>query len=153
MDQGSALPRPGASKPLVVGVVVLAAVVSFALSRVLWPTPAGMSGPPDRLLPGFVVLSVVESVVFGVGVAFACFGLPLLRRRASSAAFTWSAYVSVIWLLVSWWPHDNFHRVLSHDDWAGLLRIEYGFHLTLIAASLVVAVHFLRSLPSGREPS
>jgi hypothetical protein len=139
------------SRLLVGGVAAGAALCSLALSQVLWPMSAGVTGPPARLVPGFVVLSVVESLVFGMGVAFALTGLPLLRRGAAGPALTWATYLSVIWLLVSWWPHDNVHRVLPHNDWAGLLRIEYGFHLTLIAAALIVARYVLSMLE--RQPS
>ena len=52
-------------------------------------------------------------------------------------------YLSIGWLLISWWPHDN---VYSHngEDMQGLLYIEYGFHVTLMAAGLILAYSFLR---------
>jgi hypothetical protein len=144
--------RWGASR-LVGSVIVVSAIASFALSRILWPTPTGMPGPPSRLLPGFVVLAAVESIVFGLGVGFVCFGRPLLGDRTRGAALTRATHLSIAWLLISWWPHDNFHRVLAHDDWAGLLRIEYGFHLTLIAAAVITAAYFLRiAHTEGSQP-
>jgi hypothetical protein len=81
-------------------------------------------------------------------VAFLAFGRPLLNRMGRSAPLTAAAYLSVAWLLVNWWPHDNLHRVVGLD-WSRLLLIEYSFHLPLLAAGAVLARFFV-SLP-GRE--
>ena len=46
---------------------------------------------------------------------------------------------------VSWWPHDNMH-IHNGNDLQGLLYIEYGFHVTLMAAGLVLAYSLLTML-------
>ena len=142
--------RPGAPRVALIGVIVVCAVASFALSRVLWPAPAGMAGPPAGLLPWFVALGVLESMLFGLGIAFLLAGRGLVRRAGRHPALSWATYAAIAWMLLSWWPHDNFHRVLDHDDWSGLVRIEYGFHLTLIAASIIVAAYFVDTLRTLR---
>jgi hypothetical protein len=132
--------------PIAVGIV--GAVAAMALGRVIWPDPAGAPTPSADLLPFFILISVIEAVGFGAGLAFAVVGLPVLRRLAQPRALTTATYVAIVFMLVSWWPHDNLHRVLSHADFAGLIRIEYAFHATSIAAAAIVGGFFLRTLRS-----
>jgi len=129
-----------------VGLTVVAAVGTFATGRQIWVAPVGALEPPGDLLPMFIVLSVLESVLFGVGLSFLLFGYGLLARSRQPLALTYGAYVATAWLLVSWWPHDNLHRVTVAGNWRGLLGIEYGFHLTLMVAGLVTAFFFFRVL-------
>jgi hypothetical protein len=142
----------GRPRAVLIGVVVLVGVAAFALSRVIWPDPAGVAGPPANLLPAFVVLAAIESVLFGLGVAFLLAGFAPVRRFGRRTRLSRAAYAAIAWLLLSWWPHDNFHRVLSydHDNWSGLLALEYGFHLTLIVASTVVAAYFIDTIRTSR---
>ena len=62
-------------------------------------------------------------------------------------------YMAIIWLLVSWWPHDHFHSQVGSDMWR-LIRIEYAFHVTLILAAAVLG-YCLVTLAGDlqREPS
>lgn len=119
-----------------------AAIASFMLTRVIWPDPAGAPMPPANLMPFFIGLSVLESLIFGVGVAFFIMGLARMRGRSSLA---WAAFLSVVWSLVSWWPHDNLHRINPESNMAGLLRIEYGFHVTLMIAGAIIAYWLWRN--------
>jgi hypothetical protein len=122
--------------------ILLSGVPAFLLGHVIWPDAPGAASPPTPVLPVFILVSAVEALLFGVGVAFVIFGRRWLgadRSRLATAAF-----VAIAWTLVSWWPHDNFHRV-SHD-WYSLAAIEVGFHLTLIASIVIIALYFLRTL-------
>jgi len=122
--------------------VLAAGVPAFLLARVIWPDGAGAPAPPLPVLPVFIAISALEALLFGVGVAFVIFGrrwLPSDSSRLATASFA-----AVAWSLLSWWPHDNFHRV-THDFY-GLAGIEIGFHLTLIASILVIAAYFIRTL-------
>ena len=60
-----------------------AGLSAFLLSRVLWPpaprSPAATAGQ----LPWFLLLGVLEALVFGLGVAFLVLVLPLLRRASA----------------------------------------------------------------------
>ena len=126
------------------------AIISFLLSRVIWPEPIGMIGPEASLIPHFIFLSALESISFGIGVAFAIFGW--MKVRASLMAqskLNIAAFVSATWFLVSWWPHDNMHRVHAVNDFAGLLRIEYLFHFTLIIAGGIVALFLWRQISNN----
>ena len=131
--------------PRVLLVTLLAGVPAF-LGSVLWPPPPGMPSPTGGQLALFILLLALEALLFGLGVAFLLFGLPLVRRRTgASARGTWATFISIGWFLVSWWPHDNLH-IHTGQDLGTLLFIEYAFHVTLMLAALVVAAAFLRPL-------
>jgi len=136
-----------------IGVTVAAALVSLGLGRTIWPAPAGGLQPPASLLPFFVVLSLAESILFGLGIAFIVFGFGMVARSRQPLWLTYAAYGAIAWLLVSWWPHDNLHRVTLAGNWNGLLGIEYGFHLTLMASAVVLAVFFFRVLRGADVPA
>ncbi|HIH19428.1 TPA: hypothetical protein HA225_05640 [Candidatus Micrarchaeota archaeon] len=55
------------------------------------------------------------------------------------------SFVAISWLMVSWWPHDNFH-ISNGMDTQGLLYIDYGFHGTLMLAGIVLAYNFYRMI-------
>ena len=48
-----------------------------------------------------------------MGVAFLVFGGRLLARAGQPATLTYATYIAIAWALVSWWPHDNFHRSIG----------------------------------------
>jgi len=126
-------------------VTTLFGVPAFLLGPVIWPSAAGGPEPSAGQMPFFVVLFAIEALAFGLGISFLAFGLPLVRKAASGSMLTaWSMYLSIGWLLVSWWPHDNLH--IHTESLQGLLYIEYGFHVTLILSGLVLAYSFLSLL-------
>src|SRR5580704_7063491 len=122
--------------------VLIPGIAAFLLGRVLWPDPVGAATPPPMVLPIFIAISALEALLFGVGIAFVILGRRWLAFDGSRLGA--AAFVAIAWSLVSWWPHDNFHRV-THD-WTGLAAIEVGFHVTLIISILVFGAYFLRSL-------
>jgi hypothetical protein len=114
----------------------------------LAPRPRGPE-PTAGQFSFFLFLAVFEALTFGLGVSFLLFGfVPLKRALGGSSWRTWAAYLAIGWFLVSWWPHDNMH-IYNGDDLQGLLYIEYGFHVTLMAAGLVLAYSLLTLLRSG----
>jgi hypothetical protein len=123
-------------------VTLVVGAITFVLTP-LWPVPSTAPQPPGSLLPLFVLLVFIESVSFGLGIAFVVFGRPLLRRMVASPRLAAAAYVAVAWLLLNWWPHDNLHRI-SGGDWNRLVLIEYGFHLPLMLAGAVLAWFLVR---------
>ncbi len=85
-------------------------------------------------------------MAFGLGVSFLLFGLPTVRRVSPNSKLTaWAMYLSIGWLLVSWWPHSHLHQVVG-ENLQGLLYIEYGFHVTVIIGAAVLAYGFLTLL-------
>ena len=57
-------------------------------------------------------------------------------------------FLSIGWLMVSWWPHDNLH-MHTGIDLQKLLYIEYGFHVTLMVCAIVLAYCFLSLVNRG----
>ena len=131
-------------------VTLLAGAPTVPLGRVLWPDPVSTTGAPETELTGLqlpllIGVSIFEALAFGLGVAFLIFGLPIVKRiLGDMKGLAWASYFSIAWLLVSWWPHDNLHRVTT--DMNSLIAIEYAFHVTLILAGSLVAITFLKLL-------
>ncbi len=75
-------------------------------------------------------------------------------RRASpnSKLMVWAMYLSIGWLLVSWWPHSHLHQVVG-ENLQGLLYIEYGFHVTTIIGTVVLAYGFVSLLRQQSKPT
>jgi hypothetical protein len=57
-----------------------------------------------------------------------------------------TAHLAIAWSLINWWPHSNFHQTIGARSVGGLLAIEYGFHVTTIAAALIIAYFFMTLL-------
>jgi hypothetical protein len=137
------------TKWLVVGTTAVLTLISFGLTRVIWPDAPGTPQPPAGLLPFYIVVGLVESFAFGLGVAFLIFGGRMIRTFGQGRGLTFLTYLSIGWLLINWWPHDNLHRVVRFD-FARLIWIEYGFHVTLIAAAACVAYFFVTTMRTMR---
>src|SRR5689334_15350506 len=93
-------------------VTLLVGVPAIPLGQVLWPArmdSMGMAANPTTIqMVLLIALSVFEGLVFGAGIAFLLFGLPLARRLAGgSNRLAWLVFVSIAWYMVSWWPHDG----------------------------------------------
>lgn len=130
--------------------MLLVGIPAFLLSRVIWPDLPGAPAPTSFQFPFFIFLSAVQSLLFGFAFGFLIFVLPKIKmgeplRQTRNKA----VLVSIFWLFVQWWPHDNFHR-WNGDNLQGLLYIDYAFHLTIIIASLIIAYAFLVSLREGK---
>ena len=127
-------------------VTVILGVAAMALGPILWPVAEGEAQPTAGQLFFFIVLEAIQSLAFGLGIAFLLFGLPAVRRASpNSGLMGWAMYLSIGWLLVSWWPHAHLHQVVG-ENLQGLLYIEYGFHVTAIIAGLVLAYGFVSLL-------
>jgi hypothetical protein len=129
-------------------VALLFGLPTIPLGRLIWQDPVSTTADvaPSGIQLGFLIgVSVFEAAAFGLGVAFLIFGLHVVRRvLGDMKGLTWASYFSIAWLLVSWWPHDNLHRVTTSLD--SLIVIEYTFHVTLILAGSLVAITFLKLL-------
>lgn len=119
-------------------------IPAFLLGRVIWPDPTGFMLPPANLLPFYVFISLLEGLAFGFGVGFLIYGRRIVTQvPKDSKRWTTAAYLSISWLLISWWPHDNWHRA-NGMDLVGLIKIEYCFHFTLIIAATILSLYFLK---------
>ncbi len=127
------------------------AVPALLLGRTIWPDAADIVAPTASQFPFFVFLATVEALAFGIGVSFLIYGWNAVKRvMPDDRRGAVLVLLSITWLLASWWPHDNLHRHNGMDI-AGLLKIEYGFHLTLVIASLIVAYYFWKFLKRSTE--
>src|SRR3989337_2269750 len=72
------------------------------LGEIIWPAKELHTPPSAAQIPAFVLVSLVEAVAFGLGVSFLAFGYPYVRRRMDSAGEAAPVYVSIGWLLISW---------------------------------------------------
>lgn len=130
------------NRKVAVGAAVVASVAAFMAGPVLFTPAAGLPAPSGAQVPFFVLLAAVEAAVLGIAVAFALLGGSAVRRLFSTAARATVVHAAVVWALGSWWLHDNLHMT-NGTDINGLLRIEYAFHLTVIAAVSVVLWAFV----------
>jgi hypothetical protein len=109
-----------------------------------WGVQAERAAPAGVQMLLFILLSAIQSIAFGLGIAFLIFGFPLTSARMpANQGWARATHLAIAWSLFSWWPHSNFHQSLSSDNLSGLLAIEYGFHVTLIVAGLIVAYFFV----------
>ena len=128
----------------VVAVTLVAAGAAMVAGPILWSTsdPPLFPEPSPAQLPFFVILQVVTCLTFGLGISFLVFGWPVVRMVSAGWKLrAWAMYLSIGWLLVSWWPHGHLHQHNGHDV-QGLLYIEYGFHVAPMLAGLIVAYCF-----------
>ncbi|MBI3335504.1 MAG: hypothetical protein HY001_03330 [Candidatus Portnoybacteria bacterium] len=122
-------------------------VPAFFLGKVIWPDLPDAPQPSAFQLPFFIILSALQSLLFGFGVAFAIVAWPWVKKSADNIWRTRAMYFSVVWILVQWWPHDNLHR-WNGFDLQGLLFIDYAFHLTVMLASVIILSFFVSTLKS-----
>ncbi len=122
-------------------ITLIVGVPAFFLGPIIW-SPSPEIHPTQAQLPYLLALSAVEALFFGFGVAFILYGFPLVRQITQlekKAAI--AMYVSLAWILISWWPHDNMH-IHNALNINGLIVIDYSFHLTLIIAGAVLVYSF-----------
>jgi hypothetical protein len=121
---------------------LVATIGAFLSSRFIWPPHPMVPHPTEGQIPFLVGLSVAEAVALGVGVVFLLSGWRFAERpTALSPWLRWASYLSVGWLLVSWWPHDNLHIHYALDMWP-LIAIEYVFHVSLMVCGAILAYAF-----------
>ena len=136
------------TKAKVVSTSLVLGLIALLAGHSIWPPSPMLPVPTDAQFPLFAFLAIVEALSFGLGVSFIVFGWPLLKHIPPQwqTKARWS-FAAIVWMLVSWWPHDNLHQHIG-INLRKLLYIEYGFHLTLVIASCIVAytlVSFLRA--------
>ena len=126
-------------------------IPAFFLGPVLFP-PADVGVEPTAgQIPFFIFLAVGDALLLGLGVSFLLFGFPVIRKVSPhSRVRAWAMFLSIGYLMVSWWPHLNLHAS-NGLDLQGLLYIDYLFHLPLEVAGVVLAYSFFSLFRSWRS--
>ena len=128
-------------------VTVVVAIPAFILGPIIWPPAEGSPSPTATQIPFLLFLNLVQAIVLGLGVSFPAFGLSVMRRISpDSKVRAWAMYLSIAYLMVSWWPHINMHVHNAPDNLQGLIYIDYLFHLPSMIAALVLAYCFFSLL-------
>ncbi len=140
-----------AAVTVVLGVLAFLASPNAPLGG-FWGVQAESGGPePTGMqIALLMVIGVIQSFVFGLGVAFLIFGYPLVSAAPVSRGLALATYLSIAWSLINWWPHSNLHQTTG-EDFSSLIAIEYGFHVTTILAGLIVTYFFITVLRQGTQ--
>lgn len=109
------------------------------------PSPVGM----QKAL--FMLLTAIQSLAFGLGVAFLFFGWKAVSSfLPADRGLSLAVHLAISWSLLSWWIHSNLHQTHNPENLGALLAIEYGFHVTLIFSGLIIAYFFLMKSKQGQ---
>jgi len=132
-------------------VTAIVAVPTFVSGPILFPPADTGVEPTAGQMPFFLFLAVGDAVLLGLGVSFVLFGLSVIRKVSPDSKLrAWAMYLSIGYLMISWWPHLNMH---AHNgmDLHGLLIIDFLFHLPLEVAGVVLALSFISLFRSYRS--
>ncbi|MFD7909964.1 AMP-binding protein [Streptomyces sp. NPDC059752] len=115
--------------------------VALILTNFLWPGSTDLTGVPQPWAFLFFVLYLFECVAFGIGVVFLFGGRARMLRQRRGPSLTVAAHLAVSYLLLSWWPQDNFYRLAAKQDWPRQAALVYAFNIPLMIAGVVVAAY------------
>ncbi|MFB6558618.1 AMP-binding protein [Streptomyces sp. NPDC056400] len=115
--------------------------VALILTNLLWPGSTDLTGVPQPWAFLFFVLYLFECVAFGIGVVFLFGGRARMLRQRRGPSLTVAAHLAVSYLLLSWWPQDNFYRLAAKQDWPRQAALVYAFNIPLMIAGVVVAAY------------
>lgn len=134
----------GAFTVVMLVLAAFVAVAAFLMTDSLWPGSTDVSAVPQPWAGFFVGLYVAECLSFGLGVGFLFCGRHRLARLGRPAWLTTLAHLAIVWLLIAWWPQDNFYRLAAKTDWGRQTALVYGFNVTLMIAAAVLVVFATR---------
>jgi hypothetical protein len=107
-----------------------------------WRTMMGVEMPMGMQFGFLLLLNIIEALAFGLGVSFLVFGYHYVRTITNvPQTLAQSAFLSVIWLLVSRWIHGSLY-LYGGMDMSRFLIIGYIFNATLIIAGAVLVYFF-----------
>lgn len=99
-----------------------------------WPPAEGRPAPTGILLPFFLLLNVIEAAALAAAVVLFFTAWPNKAIHALTLTETRRGFVCLLWILGNWWVHDGLHVHIG-DDLHSLILVEYGFHVTIMAAA------------------
>lgn len=133
------------------GVPVLAGVLAAVLTDTFWPGSTDLTGVPGPWSGLFGLLYVFEVVSFAAGVGFLVSGRGPMLRRGGPRGLTTAAHLALVWLLVAWWPQDNFYRLAAKQDWPRQAALVYAFNVPLMIAAGIVVAWAVLGVPSAHR--
>ncbi len=119
----------------------VAALLAFLMTDTFWPYSTDLSAVPSPYSGFFLGLYIAECLAFGLGIGVLVYGRRLLRHRGSPSWLRIPAHLALVWLLVAWWPQDNFYRLAAKTDWPRQAALVYGFNVTLMIAAVVLVAY------------
>lgn len=144
------------TKTKVILVSVVVTVLAF-LTNTVGPLGTFWRPAPEAPIPNnmqtvlLAFLLFIEASAFGLGAAFLFFGYPLVQGLSSaSRAFNRVTHLSVSWLLLNWWAHDSLHIHTGMSNLNQLLVIDYVFHFTIIASTVILVAFLIVNLRNRR---
>ncbi|MGW8781716.1 AMP-binding protein [Streptomyces sp. NPDC055796] len=116
------------------------------LSKIFWPGSTDLGGVPNPWAFLFFVLYLFEGASFAAGLLFLFGGRAMMLRHGpgGSPGLTTAAHLAVAYLLIAWWPQDNFYRLAAKHDWPVQAALVYVFNIPLMIAAVVLAFHVTR---------
>jgi hypothetical protein len=118
--------------------------VAVLLTPMLWPGSTDLTAVPYPWAALFFLLYVFEWLAFGAGVVFLAAGHRRMERPGAGRARTRAAHLAAAYLLLAWWPQDNFYRLAAKNDWPQQAALVYAFNIPLMIAGLIVALHLIQ---------
>ncbi|MFE3555231.1 AMP-binding protein [Streptomyces sp. NPDC059193] len=123
-------------------------LAGLILTKVFWPGSTDLTGVPQPWAFLFFLLYLFECVSFGIGLVFLLGGRARMPRRGRGRRLTSAAHLAVAYLLMAWWPQDNFYRLAAKQDWPRQAALVYTFNIPLMIAAAVVAAYVVAKPPN-----
>ncbi|QFU91098.1 AMP-binding protein [Amycolatopsis sp. YIM 10] len=119
-------------------IAIALTLASYLLTDVFWPGSRNTERVPQPWAAFFHVLYAAESASFGLGAAYLFRGYRWIASLERGLPLTVAAHLSLAWLLLAWWPQDNFYRLSSPQDWPRQTVLVFTFNITLMVAGAVL---------------
>lgn len=129
----------------VIAIALASGLLAFFLTPILWPISPSLGEPTLNQQFPLQFLTFLEALLFGFGIAFLFLGFKYVKRNNGMPT---GIYISISWLLLSWWPHDRLH-LATGINFSTQLYLEYAFHIPSMLAILYLAYYYLYQLATN----
>ncbi len=128
---------------LAIGIVGFLFGPAAPLGSFLWGDMPEGPEPEGIQVPLLILYSAISAFSMGFGISFWLFAAAWTRRLFP--AWTVAAHLAIGWIPASFWVHDSLH-MMNGESMAGLVALEYGFHVPTLAAGVVLAVATIKGV-------
>ncbi len=136
---------------LAIGIVGFMLNPAAPAGAALWGDMPEGEEPEGIQLPLLMLYTAISALAMGFGISYWAYALPWTRRLFS--AWTVPAHLAIGWVSASFWIHDSLH-MMNGENMAGLIALEYGFHVPTLLAGVVIAVATVKGVQSaGARPA